>query len=151
MSGTTTTVPGATAAPTLGKKNLTTIHAVAQALAIGPMFSAAIILGGISRPNIGAGWNATLAVLIAGLGVLAIAYTVSLYARRYAGETPRPPPVKIAPGTGALCRGVNLSRTGMYLLRVPTQRQDAPKFVWLGFQLPTGGATLRVGGDVRGR
>jgi amino acid transporter len=70
---------------TLGKKNLTTIHAVAQALAIGPMFSVAIILGGISRPDIGAGWNATLAVLIAGLGVLAIAYTVSLYARRYAG------------------------------------------------------------------
>ncbi len=69
----------------LGKRNLTTIHAVAQALAIGPMFSAAIILGSISRPDIGAGWNATLAVLIAGLGVVAIAYTVSLYARRFAG------------------------------------------------------------------
>ena len=49
------------------------------------MFSAAIILGGISRPDIGAGWNATLAVLFAGLGVVAIAYTISLYARRYAG------------------------------------------------------------------
>ena len=76
---------GATPAATLGKKNLTTIHAVAQALAIGPMFSAAIILGSISRPDIGAGWNATLAVLIAGLGVIAIAYTISLYARRFAG------------------------------------------------------------------
>ncbi|MEP6893376.1 MAG: APC family permease [Gaiellaceae bacterium] len=74
-----------TSGATLGKKNLTTIHAVAQALAIGPMFSAAIILGSISRPDIGAGWNAALAVLIAGLGVLAIAYTISLYARRYAG------------------------------------------------------------------
>ena len=48
---------------TLGKKNLTTMHAVAQALAIGPMFSVALILGGVSRPDIGAGWNATLAVL----------------------------------------------------------------------------------------
>ena len=74
-----------TSGATLGRKNLTTIHAVAQALAIGPMFSAAIILGSISRPDIGAGWNATLAVLIAGLGVIAIAYTISLYARRYAG------------------------------------------------------------------
>jgi amino acid transporter len=70
---------------TLGKKNLTTMHAVAQALAIGPMFSVALILGSVSRPDIGAGWNATLAVLLAGLGVLAIAYTISLYARRYAG------------------------------------------------------------------
>ena len=32
---------------TLGKKNLTTMHAVAQALAIGPMFSVALILGPI--------------------------------------------------------------------------------------------------------
>ena len=70
---------------TLGQKNLTTMHAVAQALAIGPMFSVALILGGVSRPDIGAGWNATLAVLLAGLGVVAIAYTISLYARKYAG------------------------------------------------------------------
>src|SRR4051794_4893580 len=74
-----------TATGTLGTKNLTTMHAVAQALAIGPMFSVALILGGVSRPDIGAGWNATLAVLLAGLGVLAIAYTISLYARKYAG------------------------------------------------------------------
>ena len=70
---------------TLGTRNLTTLHAVAQSLAIGPMFSVALILGSISRPDIGAGWNATLAVLIAGLGVLAIGYVVVLYARRYAG------------------------------------------------------------------
>ena len=73
------------AAGTLGERKLTTIHAVAQALAIGPMFSVALILGGVSRPDIGAGWNAALAVLLAGLGVLAIAYTLSLYARKYAG------------------------------------------------------------------
>jgi len=33
------------------------------------MFSVALILGGVSRPDIGAGWNAALAVLVAGLGV----------------------------------------------------------------------------------
>lgn len=76
---------GAGSTGQLGGKNLTTIHAVAQALAIGPMFSVALILGGVSRPDIGAGWNAALAVLLAGLGVLAIAYTISLYARKYAG------------------------------------------------------------------
>ncbi len=69
----------------LGEKNLTTIHAVAQALAIGPMFSVALVLGSVSRPDIGAGWNATLAVLIAGLGVMAIGYALTLFARRYAG------------------------------------------------------------------
>ncbi len=69
----------------LGTRNLSTIHAVAQALAIGPMFSVALILGGISRPDIGAGWNAPLAVLVAGLGVLAIGYVIALYARRFAG------------------------------------------------------------------
>ena len=62
----------------LGERRLGTIHAVAQALAIGPMFSVALVLGGVSRPDIGAGWNATLAVLVAGLGracdcVLAVA------------------------------------------------------------------------------
>ena len=81
MSQADSTAPG----KTLGEKNLSTIHAVAQSLAIGPMFSVALILGGISRPDIGAGWNAALAVLIATLGVLAIGYVVALYARRFAG------------------------------------------------------------------
>lgn len=69
----------------LGERRLGTIHAIAQALAIGPMFSVALVLGGVSRPDIGAGWNATLAVLVAGLGVLAIAYSLSLFARKFAG------------------------------------------------------------------
>src|SRR5262245_55406589 len=69
----------------LGQKNLSTLHAVAQSLAIGPMFSTALILGLVSNPATGAGWNATLSVLLAGLGVLAIGYAVALYARRYAG------------------------------------------------------------------
>src|SRR6478672_10742214 len=69
----------------LGERRLGTIHAVAQALAIGPMFSVALVLGGVSRPDIGAGWNATLAGLVAGLGVLAIAYSLSLFGRKFAG------------------------------------------------------------------
>ena len=77
-----------TASAKLGKKNLTTMHAVAQALAIGPMFSVALILGGVSRPDIVAGCNAALAVLFAGLGVVAIAYTLSLYARKFAAPAP---------------------------------------------------------------
>src|SRR4051794_872477 len=69
----------------LGERRLGTIHAVAQAHAIGPMFSVALVLGGVSRPDIGAGWNAALAVVIAGLGVMAIGYALTLFARRYAG------------------------------------------------------------------
>jgi len=69
----------------LGERRLGTIHAVAQALAIGPMFSTALVLGGTSNPATGAGFNAALSVLLAGLGVLAIAYALSLFARRYAG------------------------------------------------------------------
>jgi amino acid transporter len=72
-------------APSLGERKLSTIHAVAQALAIGPMFSTALLLGAISRPDIGAGWNGALAVLFAGLGVLAIGYALTLFARRFAG------------------------------------------------------------------
>ena len=50
---------------TLGDRKLTTIHAVAQALAIGPMFSVALILGGISRPDIGAGFSERTATITA--------------------------------------------------------------------------------------
>ena len=69
----------------LGEKNLSTIHAVAQALAIGPMFSTAIVLGLVSSPATGAAFNTPLAVLLAGVGVLAIGYVLALYARRFAG------------------------------------------------------------------
>jgi amino acid transporter len=69
----------------LGERRLGTIHAVAQALAIGPMFSTAIVLGFVSAPVTGAGFNTAIAVLVAGLGVLAIAYAISLFARQYQG------------------------------------------------------------------
>jgi amino acid transporter len=67
---------------TLGERKLTTLHAIGQSLALGPMFSVGIVLGSVST---GARWNATLSVLIAGLGVLAIGYAVAIFARRYAG------------------------------------------------------------------
>ena len=69
----------------LGERKLSTIHAVAQALAIGPMFSIALVEGSISRPDIGAGWNATLAVLFASLGCWRSA-TWSRSSPRYAGR-----------------------------------------------------------------
>src|SRR5689334_20009529 len=69
----------------LGHRRLGTPAAVAQALAIGPMFSTAIVLGFVSNPVNGAGWTTPLAVLIAGLGVLAIAYSISLFAKNYQG------------------------------------------------------------------
>ena len=69
----------------LGEKRLGTIHAVAQSLAIGPMFSTAIVLSLVASTATGAGFNAALSVLIAGLGVLAIGYSLALFARRYAG------------------------------------------------------------------
>jgi amino acid transporter len=67
---------------TLGERKLTTLHAIGQSLALGPMFSVGIVLGSVS---LGAHWNATLSVLIAGLGVLAIGYSVAIFARRYSG------------------------------------------------------------------
>ncbi|HEY2789198.1 MAG TPA: APC family permease [Gaiellales bacterium] len=69
----------------LGKRRLGTPAAVAQALAIGPMFSTAIVLSFVSNPVNGASFNTPLAVLVAGLGVLAIAYSIALFARQYQG------------------------------------------------------------------
>lgn len=51
-----------------------------HALAIGPMFSMAVVLGFVSAPVTGAGFNTALAVLVVGLGVLAIAYAISIFA-----------------------------------------------------------------------
>ena len=80
-----TSAPPPTRGGELGPRRLGTMAAVAQALAIGPMFSTALVLGPVSNPGNGAKFNPTLSVLLAGLGVLAIAYTISLYARRYQG------------------------------------------------------------------
>ena len=69
----------------LGERRLGTLAAIAQALAIGPMFSTAIVLSFVSNPINGAAFNTALSVLVAGLGVLAIAYAIALFARRYQG------------------------------------------------------------------
>src|SRR4051812_11531175 len=69
----------------LGERRLGTMAAVAQALAIGPMFSTALVLSLVSNPANGSTFNTALSVLVAGLGVLAIAYAISLFARRYQG------------------------------------------------------------------
>jgi amino acid transporter len=66
----------------LGERRLGTIHAVGQALAIGPIFSTVIVL---SLVSLGAGAKSPLSVLVATLGVLCIGYVLSLFARQYVG------------------------------------------------------------------
>lgn len=53
-----------------------------QTLALGPIFSAGFLSGTVA---VFAGFNTPLSVLLAAVGVLALAYVVALYARRFAG------------------------------------------------------------------
>ena len=69
----------------LSDRGLSTLHAIGQSLAIGPMLGVGILLAGVSNPQGAAGFNATLSVLAASLGVLGLGYAISLFARRYAG------------------------------------------------------------------
>ena len=69
----------------LGERRLGTIHAVAQALAIGPMFSVALVLGASPPGHRRRAGTPPSQCCLAGLGVLAIAYALSLFARRFAG------------------------------------------------------------------
>ena len=66
----------------LGERNLTTLHAIGQSLAIGPIFSLAGLMGIVYAA---AGGNTPLSVLLGSLGVLALGWVVSVYARRYSG------------------------------------------------------------------
>ena len=66
----------------LGPKKLTTIHAVGQALGIGPIFSAGAVTGLVASV---AAFNTPLSILLGDIGALGIAYVVSLYARRFMG------------------------------------------------------------------
>ena len=75
-----TSTPGA--GSELGERRLTTWHAVAQSMAIGPIYSAAIygaFVAGI------AGGVGPAVVLITAIGVLALGWVVAQYARRFAG------------------------------------------------------------------
>jgi amino acid transporter len=82
MSVTTGAPADSTVAADLGRPKLTTIHAIGQSLAVGPIFSAGAILATVAATS---GFNTPLAVLFAFVGSLALAYVISLYARRYAG------------------------------------------------------------------
>jgi amino acid transporter len=66
----------------LGRPVLTTIDAIAQSLAIGPVFSAALLGALIAGA---AGPVAPLAALLGAAGMLAVGWVIALYARRYAG------------------------------------------------------------------
>jgi amino acid transporter len=66
----------------LGSRSLSTAGVLGQSLAIGPIFSAGFLSGTIA---VFAGFNTPLSVLIAVFGTVALAYVLTLYARRYAG------------------------------------------------------------------
>jgi amino acid transporter len=68
--------------PHLGERKLTTIHAIGQSLAIGPMFSAGLLTGLIASV---AGFSTPLSVLLGTIGAICLGYVVSLFARRYSG------------------------------------------------------------------
>lgn len=66
----------------LGPRKLTTVHAVGQALAIGPIFSAGLISGLVASV---AGFNTPLSVLLGSIGAMCLGYVIAVYAARYAG------------------------------------------------------------------
>jgi amino acid transporter len=66
----------------LGERRLTSIHAIGQSLAIGPMFSAGLLTGLVASV---AGFSSPLAVLLGAIGALCLGYVISLYARRFSG------------------------------------------------------------------
>ena len=70
----------------LGAKKLTLVDVLAQSVGfMGPVFSAAFIIPliiGVNAAARGAGTSAPLAVLIAGIGVLALGWIVAQYAKR---------------------------------------------------------------------
>jgi amino acid transporter len=66
----------------LGERRLTTLHAIGQSLAIGPMFSAGLLTGLVASV---AGFSTPLSVLLGTIGAICLGYVISLFARRYAG------------------------------------------------------------------
>lgn len=66
----------------LGPRKLTTVHAVGQALAIGPIFSVGLVSGLVASV---AGYSTPLSILLGSIGSMGLAYVIAVYARRYAG------------------------------------------------------------------
>ena len=73
---------GAAGPQSLGPRRLTTVHAIGQALAIGPMFSAGLISGLVASV---AGFTTPLSVLLGSVGAMCLGYVIAIYAARYAG------------------------------------------------------------------
>lgn len=66
----------------LGARKLKTVHAIGQALAIGPIFSIGLVSGLVANV---AGYSTPLSILLGSVGCLGLAYVIAIYARRYAG------------------------------------------------------------------
>ncbi|MEO8968743.1 MAG: APC family permease [Solirubrobacteraceae bacterium] len=66
----------------LGARKLTTLHAMGQALAIGPVFSVGLVSGLVANV---AGYSTPLSILLGSIGSLGLAYVIAIYARRFAG------------------------------------------------------------------
>jgi amino acid transporter len=66
----------------LGERKLTTVHAIGQSLAIGPMFSAGALTGLVASAS---GFSTPLSVLLGMIGAVCLGYVVSLFARRFSG------------------------------------------------------------------
>ncbi|HZE04318.1 MAG TPA: APC family permease [Solirubrobacteraceae bacterium] len=77
-----TTQASSTTPAHLGPRRLTTLHAIGQALAIGPIFSVGLISGLVANV---AGYSTPLSVLFGCIGALALGYVIAIYARRFAG------------------------------------------------------------------
>ncbi len=73
---------GAASPAHLGPRKLTTLHAVGQALAIGPIFSIGLVSGLVANV---AGFSTPLSILLGSIGSLGLAYVIAIYARRFAG------------------------------------------------------------------
>src|SRR5579875_3398622 len=66
--------------PHLGEKRLTTVHAIGQALAIGPLFSVGLVSGLVANV---AGFNTPAAIVLGSIGSIGLAYVIAIYARRF--------------------------------------------------------------------
>lgn len=82
VSGAGTIGDAPTTQPHLGEQRLTTLHAIGQALAIGPIFSVGLVSGLVANV---AGFSTPASIVLGSIGSIGLAYVIAIYARRYAG------------------------------------------------------------------
>ncbi|MGO9499044.1 MAG: APC family permease [Solirubrobacteraceae bacterium] len=82
VTGAGTTSDATTTQPHLGESRLTTLHAIGQALAIGPIFSVGLVSGLVANV---AGFSTPASIVLGSIGSIGLAYVIAIYARRYAG------------------------------------------------------------------